>query len=204
VAWLPPWESLGGVRLFSLDLTDRWVQFCQTVVAPYSFSVASVHVSHLRDPSPSRARAHLAARSDAPARRRPPPIQRDAVGASCLPLRLWLISAPTAHLVGLRAPLDLTRGGGGCCCYCLGDVEGSGQDGGLQRGRTRRRALPWLHGGKLHPSLTTPFPSGSRTVPNSSRSVVLLCRPSLPRSCRLSSSGSRPPSRHSPMPRSRR
>ena len=58
--------------------------------------------------------------------------------------------------------MDLT-GGGRRRCRSLGDGEGSGQDGGLQRGRPSRRALTWIHGGVLRPPASPSAPPPQRS-----------------------------------------
>jgi hypothetical protein len=136
--------ALVGVRLF--PRVHRQVgPVCQTVVTP-QFGLCylgtrlppSRPVSSRSSP-PRRPIRRAGAGTDAACRL--PPIQRDAVGASFCPLRLHLIRVRAAH-AGSRAPVDLTGGGRGSSCCCLGDVEGSGQNGGLQGGRPRRSSLP--------------------------------------------------------------
>jgi len=146
-------------------------------------------------------------------------IRSAAVGSSCWSPAL----ASRNNTTGASRRLKSIRGSDrkrprlllACCCCSLGDVEGSGQDGGLQRGRPSRRALPWIHGGELRPRPLHPHPLLSVVMkPHEWSSILhaieslcglcMLWRPNWPRSCRLSSSGSRRPSRRSLMPRSRR
>jgi len=146
------------LTLFSTDSTDMRVYFVKMWVplvigrdASARWTRLPILTTHLPPRRPIR-RAGLPATGRCRSE-----VQQSALPAD--PLRLRPIIARPAHLASSRASVDLTGRGRGCCCCCsLGDVEGSGQDGGLQRGRPSRRALPWIHGGELRPRPLHPHP----------------------------------------------